>query len=319
MTSAEDFNDWRWQLKHAERTGSCPEAERLHPSFYTPYWKQLLRHRAIRLQTLPSLHELEEEEGMSADPFGEGGVAAKCPGLKQRFPDRVLVMASTRCAMNCRHCTRRGLLKQATTVADPARLSAAVAWMRRHPRVRDVLISGGDPLMLSDAALLRIVRAFAALPQVDVVRVCTRMPCTLPMRLTPALVRGLRTVGAGKVVVNTQFNCAEELTRAARAACARLADAGIPVSCQTVLLRGVNDSLPKLFALCTALQRARVRPYYVFVCDPIAGIGHLRVPVEKAAALERALAERIGGLALPRFVADLPGARRKIPVADLVR
>ena len=172
--------------------------------------------------------------------------------------------------------------------------------------------SGGDPLLLPDRRILSFVRAFARLPHIDAVRIGTRVPVTLPMRVTPVLARAL---GAFKKVwVNTQFNHAREITPEAAAACARLVEAGIPVSNQSVLLKGVNDSVGALFDLCTGLQRIRVRPYYVFLCDPVAGTAHFRVPLRRARRLERELAVRVGGLALPRFVMDIPGLPRKTPI-----
>jgi lysine 2,3-aminomutase len=187
--------------------------------------------------------------------------------------------------------------------------------VKSHPDVRDVLLSGGDPLVLPDDEVLRFVEAFAALDQIEVVRLCTRAPCVNPSRVTEALAQRLRS--CGKVWVNTQFNCAGEVTDEAAAACGRLVDHGIPVSCQTVLLAGVNDSVGAMLALFRALQRARVRPYYVFQCDPVAGVSHFRVPIEKAQEIAAACAERIGGLALPRFVADQPCALRKVPIEEL--
>lgn len=322
------WDDWRWQLRHAvtevsplfgEYGLSVKTAERVHrryPLKLTPYaLAQLSRDNPadpLNLLALPSAGELLPESGMVADPFSEKTRAACCYGLKQRFPDRVLVMAHDQCAMACRHCTRKGLLKGAEVVRTPAQLAAAVAWVKAHPAVREVLLSGGDPLLLADARILAFVRTFARLPQIDAVRIGTRVPVTLPMRVTPALAQKL---GAFKKVwVNTQFNHAREITPEAAAACALLVDAGIPVSNQCVLLKGVNDSLEALFDLCTALQRVRVRPYYVFMCDPIAGIAHFRVPLRQARRLARELAVRVGGLALPRFVMDLPGSLRKTPI-----
>jgi lysine 2,3-aminomutase len=323
-----NWEDWRWQLRHAV-TGAAPEledfgidlteAERVHrryPVRLTPYALSLLRRGGagdpLNRQVLPSVSELMPEAGMGADPFAEKTRAARCHGLKQRFPDRVLVMAHDQCAVACRHCTRKGLLGDADVVRTPAQLADAVAWVETHPRVREVLLSGGDPLLLADRKLLSLVRAFARLPQVDAVRIGTRAPVTLPMRVTPGLAHAL---GAFKKVwVNTQFNHAREITPEAATACARLVDAGVPVSNQTVLLKGVNDSIAALFDLCAGLQRIRVRPYYVFLCDPVAGLAHFRVPLRRARQLERALAERVGGLALPRFVMDVPGGRRKMPI-----
>ena len=247
----------------------------------------------------------------SKDPFGELGRAAKCPGLTQRFPDRVLVMTTNACFGSCAHCTRKWILGKAKVVETAAELEACVDYVRRHPKVRDVLLSGGDVLTLPDARVLAFVDAFAALEQVEVVRVCTRAPVSNPARVTDRLARALAK--SGKVWVNVHINTAEEVA-AARAAAARLVQRGIPVSSQTVLLKGVNDSPRKMLKLLQALSAARIRPYYVFQCDPVEGLDRFRVPLEKARRIERYCAERIGGLALPRFVADLPGARRKMPL-----
>jgi lysine 2,3-aminomutase len=257
-------------------------------------------------QALPSVDELIEEPGMVADPFAEKGAAACCFGVKQRFPNRVLVMTSDQCALNCRHCTRKGLLRQAEVIQTAQQLVEAVAFVKAHPRVREVLLSGGDPLMLSDTKVLAFVKAFAVLPQIDAVRIGTRMPAVNPARITKALAKKLGA--CKKVWVNTQFNHVSELTPEALRACALFVEAGIPVSNQSVLLKGVNDSVDELVALCSALQRARVRPYYVFQCDPIAGIAHFRVPLAKARRIARELPKRLGGLALPRFVCDQPGS-----------
>lgn len=249
------------------------------------------------------------------DPFGELSRASKCFGLKQRFPDRVLVMTSEKCFMNCRHCTRRGLLGTAQVVKTDEQLAQCVAYVKARPAVRDVLLSGGDILMLSDREVMRFVNAFACLDQIEVVRVCTRAVCTNPARVTDSLACSLSR--SKKVWVNTQFNCADELTPEARAASARLIDRGIPVSCQTVLLKGVNDSRAEMKRLLIALSAARIRPYYVFMCDPVAGIDRFRVPIEKAREIERYCAESLGGLSLPRFVCDVPGAKRKIPISQM--
>ena len=269
----------------------------------------------FRIQLEPDARELDDGGEFSADPFGETDEASGGHGLKQRFDDRVLVMASDSCFMNCRHCTRKGLLHSADVGRSDGELQDCLDYVKSRPRVRDVLISGGDPLVLPDDEVLRFVDAFASLEQVDVVRLCTRAPCVNPGRITAELAARLRA--CGKVWVNTQFNCAGEVTAEAAAACGRLVDAGVPVSCQTVLLAGVNDSVDAMLDLFRALQRARVRPYYVFQCDPVAGISHFRVPLERAKEIAAECAERIGGLALPRFVADVPGSSRKIPIEEL--
>ena len=248
---------------------------------------------------------------LSKDPFGELTHASKCPGLKQRFPDRVLVMTTDACFGHCAHCTRKWILGKSKVVETDAELSACVDYVTSHPKVRDVLLSGGDVLTLSDAQVMRFVNAFAVLPQVEVIRICTRAPVSNPKRITDRLARLLAK--SGKVWANVHINTAEEVATC-RAAAARLVNRGIPVSSQTVFLKGVNDTPTKMLKLLQALSAARIRPYYVFQCDPVEGLERFRVPLETAKRIERYCAERIGGLALPRFVADLPGAKRKTPL-----
>ena len=248
---------------------------------------------------------------LSKDPFRELSKASKCPGLTQRFPDRVLVMTTDRCFGYCAHCTRKWILGKSKVVETAAELSRCVDYVKRHPKVRDVLLSGGDVLTLPDAKVMEFVNAFAALRQVEVIRICTRAPVSNPKRITDRLARLLAK--SGKIWANVHINTAAEAKVAAKSA-ARMINRGIPVSSQTVLLRKVNDTPAKMLALLQALSAARIRPYYVFQCDPVAGLGKFRVPLATAKRIERYCAERIGGLALPRFVADLPGAKRKTPL-----
>lgn len=323
--SARLWDDWRWQVRHALDANDLvarglldPAAHavgRRYPVRVTPYYLSLVDWDdpadPIRRQCLPDVAELAPEDTAVADPFGECRPTGS-PGLVHRFPDRVLVLTARQCAMRCRHCTRKNTLERQTPILGRAGLGRAVDYVRAHSAVREVILSGGDPLLLGDARLLALVRAFTRLPQIDAVRIGTRAPAVMPMRITPGLAQAL---GASRRVwVNTQFNHARELTPEASEACARLVDAGIPVSNQSVLLRGVNDNLPALVALCAGLQRIRVRPYYLFVCDPIYGVQHLRVPIRRARVLGRELASRLGGLALPRLVLDVPGAPAKRPV-----
>lgn len=284
------------------------------PVFACSYSKALAeKSAAFRLQVYDEGENVSDKQDYGVDPFGELSHASKCFGLKQRFPDRVLVMTSDKCFMNCRHCTRQGLLGKAEVVETDAELAACIEYVKARPEVRDVLLSGGDILTLPDEKVAWFVDAFAALPQIDIVRVCTRALCTNPSRITDNLATLLAS--SKKVWVNTQFNSVEELTEDARLAAAKFVEKGIPVSCQTVLLKGVNDTGEKMLALLKALSRSRIRPYYVFMCDPIAGIERFRVDIDKAKAIEEYCAERIGGLALPKFVADLPGGKRKMPIA----
>ncbi len=301
--SAEEFADWQWQLAHLQEDTSWP-----FPMRITPYYASLIQSDdpadPIRLQCMPSPCELEPDT-FSADPFGERAEAAIAPGIKQRFDDRLLAMVNTTCAMYCRHCTRRGLLKG----AQAAKLEDVVAAVKARPKVREILLSGGDPMLLPDATLLHWVETLAALPQLDAIRLCTRTPVVLPMRWTESLVE--RLAQCKRLWVQTQFNHPRELTPDAIAACARLVEHGIPVSNQSVLLRGVNDDPAVMVELCAKLQRNRVRPYYIFLCDPIAGIQHFRTTEAAARALREYLLTQLGGLACPRVVADLPGAPHK--------
>ena len=247
-----------------------------------------------------------------SDPFGELKPAKGLPaGMVRRFRDRVLVMTTDRCFGYCPHCTRRWILGKAPLVDTPERLRACVEYVKKHRQVRDVLLSGGDVLTLPDAKVMEFVDAFASLEQIEIVRICTRAPVSNPARVTPRLARMLSK--SGKVWANVHINTAEE-ARVAAGAAAELIDRCIPVSSQTVLLRGVNDGAAKMLSLLRALSAARIRPYYVFQCDPVSGLDRFRVPLERARYIEKYCAERIGGLALPRFVADVPGANRKIPL-----
>lgn len=251
----------------------------------------------------------------SPDPFDElKPVRGLPPGLRRRFPDRVLVMTTDRCFAACPHCTRKFVLGRAPLADTPGRIAACAEWVRQHPVVRDVLLSGGDVLTLGDVGVERLVAAFAAIDSVEVIRICTRALVSKPERVTMRLARMLARTGKGKVWANVHINTAAE-ARTAREPAARLVERGIPVSSQTVLLRGVNDSPQKMLSLLRTLSAARIRPYYVFQCDPVAGlVERFGVPLARAKEIEAYCAECIGGLALPRFVADLPGSRRKIPL-----
>lgn len=306
------WGDWRWQLTHTLSAADLGVRDvAAFPLRVTPYYASLARwddpEDPLLRQFLPDARE-ELPDGYGPDPFGERGAAAVAPGIKQRFPDRLLAMVSVACSTYCRHCTRRGLLEGACA----ARLDDLLEAVRTRPAVREVLLSGGDPLILPDATVLAWVDALVALPQLDAIRVCTRTPAVLPMRFTQGLVEGLAR--SGRVWLQTQFNHPRELTPEACEALARLASHGIPVSNQSVLLRGINDAPATMAELCAKLQRHRVRPYYIFQCDPIAGISHFRTPPETAPRLRDYLLTHLGGLACPRVVADLPGAAHKTDI-----
>ena len=327
-SNARLWTDANWQRRHAleavdlARLGLLPDEAAMraalrYPVAVTPYFLSLVDwdnpRDPIRLQWLPDGREtMRLFSDAEEDPFSEA-LRGPFPGLVHRFADRILLMVSTDCAIRCRHCTRKNRLDAATALPPTARAMAQVVdYIGAMPDVREVILSGGDPLLLADAPLLRWVRTLAALPHIDAVRIGTRVPGTLPMRVTPALARALGKTG--KVWVNTQFNHVREITAESAAACRRLVEAGIPVSNQSVLLAGVNDSVEAMADLCRGLQRIRVRPYYVLVCDPVTGTLHFRTSVDKARRIERALAQKIGGLLLPRFVIDDPKANAKKPI-----
>ena len=259
--------------------------------------------------------ELKYPPILSKDPFGELKPSRSLPaGMRRRFPDRALVMTTGKCFEMCPHCTRRYILGASDYVDTPEKLAKCVDWVKRQPKIRDILLSGGDVLTLIDEKIAEFVSAFSNLPQISIVRICTRALVSSPERVTTKLARILASCGKGKVWANVHINTAFE-AKIATSAAARLVDKGIPVSSQTVLLKGVNDTPRKMLQLLQALSAARIRPYYVFQCDPVSGLSErFGVPLEKAKAIEAWCAERIGGLSMPRFVADLPGSKRKTPI-----
>lgn len=304
--------DWQWQLRHAFTAADCGAWDcTAFPMRVTPYYASLADwsnpNDPILNQFLPNPSE-ELPDAFGPDPFHETGSAAIAPGIKQRFPDRILAMLSITCSTYCRHCTRRGLLETAKSAKLPDLLQA----LAERPNVREVLLSGGDPLLLPNEVILEWVDALSARPQLDAIRLCTRTPVVLPMRWTKELVSALAT--SKRLWVQTQFNHPRELTPESIEACARLVEAGIPVSNQSVLLKGINDDPEVMAELCAKLQRNRIRPYYIFTCDPIAGISHFRTPLETAVTLQNYLLNHLGGLACPRVVSDLPTATHKTDV-----
>jgi lysine 2,3-aminomutase len=324
------WGDWRWQLRN--RIATLAEIERLLPLTaderagmaaapahfrvgVTPYYFSLIDRAhpscPVRMQVIPRAGELVTEPGELLDPLGEDS-HRPVSAIFHRYPDRCLLLALDRCAIYCRHCNRRRLVGQAESALSRQDLADAVDYIRRTPAIRDVLISGGDPLTLSTARLEEIVAAVRAVEHVEIIRIGTRVPVVLPMRIDDELVAMLRRYHP--LYVNTHFNHPKELTTAARAACEKLADAGIPLGNQTVLLRGVNSSVRVLRALFTGLLRCRVRPYYLFQGDVAEGTGHLRTAVETGIALMDQLRGHISGLAIPHLVIDTPGGMGKVSI-----
>jgi lysine 2,3-aminomutase len=265
----------------------------------------------VRRQVIPVGAEAHVSDGEFRDPLGEDGLMP-APAIVHRYPDRVLLLALDRCAVYCRHCNRRRLVGQDDGVISRPDLEAALAYVRRTPQIRDVLISGGDPLTLSTEKLEWLISSVRAIPHVDIVRVGTRVPVCLPMRVDDELCAMLKRYHP--FYLNTHFNHPKEVTDEARAACEKLADAGIPVGNQTVLLRGVNSEPAIIEKLNRLLLKMRVRPYYLFQGDPVTGTDHLRTPVGAGIEILEHLRGRITGLGIPQLVIDAPGGLGKVPI-----
>lgn len=286
------------------------------PISVTPYYLSLCDPLdpdcPIRRQCIPRSDEAIASRGDLRDPLGEQAHEV-APHLIQRYPDRVLLIATDRCGVYCRFCTRSRLVGDGGGARSMAALEPALAWIEAHPEIHDVILSGGDPCLMSTERIARLLRRIREIEHVDYVRLATRTPVTLPQRITDELCRAIRD-SHERTWVMTHFNHPKELSEEARAACARLADAGLPVMNQTVLLRGVNDDPKTLEALFRGLVGSRVRPYYLMQMDPVSGTGHLRTPLRRGMELMAALQGRVSGIALPKLIVDTPGGLGKVPI-----
>ncbi|MEX0842494.1 MAG: lysine-2,3-aminomutase-like protein [Xanthobacteraceae bacterium] len=270
-------------------------------------------HDPIARQFIPDPKELESKPEENADPIGDEA-HSPVEGIVHRYPDRVLLKLAHVCAVYCRFCFRREMVGPDKAHAlSPASLERALNYIRDHQEIREVVLTGGDPLVLSPRRLNDVVKRLAAIDHVKVHRVHTRLPVAAPQRITPALVRALKTRGKATYVV-VHVNHPRELTPAARAACARLADAGIPLLSQSVLLRGVNDDEKTLGALMRVLVECRIKPYYLHHGDLAPGTAHLRTGIDEGQGLVRALRGRYSGLCQPTYVLDIPGGHGKSPI-----
>lgn len=307
------WNDWRWQLANAYRRPAGPGGGL--PVSVTPCYRSLIDESdpadPIGLMAFPP-PEGVPNDALEEDPIREEAHAIM-PGLVRRYPDRALLLVSGDCPVYCRHCTRRIMGQGRIVPVQGDALDRAVAFIASDPTIRDVIVSGGEPLLLEDDSLVEIIARLRAIESVEIIRLATRAPVTLPMRITSTLVS--RLAESGPLFVNTQFNHPRELAADALKAVSLFVDAGIPVNNQAVLLAGVNDSEPVLEELCRGLLRARVRPYYLFMCDLVAGTARFRVPVSRALDLMEHLRGRVSGLAIPQLVIDLPGGGGKIPLS----
>lgn len=282
------------------------------PLRINPYFLQLIQSPGdpIWRQAVPDAAELRDDV-CAVDPLAEEELSP-VPNLVHKYPDRVLFLVSNQCAMYCRFCTRKRKVGTARMQITPATLAAGCDYLRAQPQVKDVLLSGGDPLLLPDEQLGTILEQLRAIPSIEIIRIGTRVPSVLPMRITDRLVTILRA--HHPLYINTHFNHPREITAEAAAACTKLADAGIPLGCQTVLLKGVNDSAAVLQQLFQALLRIRVKPYYLFQADLTRGTNHFRTSTKTGIAIMRRLYGHISGMAIPTFALDAPGGKGKIPL-----
>ncbi|WP_132873871.1 lysine 2,3-aminomutase [Seleniivibrio woodruffii] len=329
-----DWKDWKWQIRHTIRTIDDfesildvkfePSEKNLmaktlekFPLAITPYYASLidrtnLKDDPVFKQAFCSIEELNIDAWDMADPLSEEH-DSPVNSITHRYPDRVLFHISSMCAMYCRHCTRKRKVGDRDTIPSKQTLNAGLKYIREHPEVRDVLLSGGDPLMLSDSTLKWLLDEVTAIPHVEVVRIGTRMPVVLPYRITDKLVSILSAYD--NLWINTHFNHPREITESAETALRKLTRSGIPMGNQTVLLAGVNDCPQIMKTLMHKLVRNRVRPYYIYQCDLSEGLTHFRTPVSKGIEIIESLRGHTSGFAVPTYVIDAPGGGGKIPVS----
>jgi lysine 2,3-aminomutase len=282
-----------------------------YPLTITPYYLDLIKSKgdAIYRQAVPDIREITEDRGLE-DPLDEEA-RSPVPGLTHKYPDRVLFLVTGRCAMYCRFCNRKRKVGRPALVTQKT-ISEGLSYIKDNKKIRDVLLSGGDPLLLPDKELFELLTEIRTIPHVEIIRIGTRIPCSLPQRITPQLAEMLK--GFHPLYVNTHFNHPAEITPLASLACSRLADAGIPLGCQTVLLKGVNDNPEVMRELMQKLLLVRVRPYYLFQADLAKGTSHFWTPLKKGIEIISALQGYTSGLCVPRFMIDIPGGGGKIPI-----
>jgi len=329
--TADEWNDWHWQLRHRlrdkeslERVFQLSDDEqrtidriggRLAVGI-TPYYAALMDPEdpadPLRRTMVPVADEFFQSPGEAEDPLGEDA-ASPVPGIVHRYPDRVLFLVTSFCAVYCRYCTRARLVSHTGEYHfNQAQYERALAYIAEHKEIRDVLISGGDPLTMGDDRLEWLLSRLRAIPHVEFVRIGTKVPVSLPQRITPEFLAMVRKYHP--VWMSLHFMHPTEVSPEVHEACGRLADAGIPLGSQTVLCKGVNDDVGTMKDLVHGLLKARVRPYYLYQCDPITGSAHLRTPVEKGLEIIQGLRGHTTGYGVPTFVIDAPGGGGKIPL-----
>jgi len=325
-----EWNDWHWQIRNRIRTleqfesmlqltkserRAMQEAGSMLPIGVTPYYFSLLDPKdalqGLRRTVVPVQAEFRRSAGEADDPLGEEG-HSPVPGIVHRYPDRVLFLVHDQCSTYCRYCTRSRVVGQGELLPQRERLEGGLEYIRRTPSVRDVLLSGGDPLTIGDEKLDWLLGELRKIPHVQFIRIGTKVPVVLPQRVTPQLVRILKR--HHPLWMSIHFTHPDECTPETVKACRRLADAGIPLGSQTVLLKGVNDSVETMKQLVHRELMMRVRPYYLYQCDPISGSAHFRTSVAKGLEIIQGLRGWTTGYAVPNFVIDAPGGGGKIPL-----
>ena len=284
----------------------------VYPMRVNPYYLGLIRkvNDPLWRQAIPDIRELQDSTGLD-DPLNEENLSP-VPNLVHKYPDRVLFLVSSQCAMYCRFCTRKRKVGRREMEINGKTIAAGLEYIEKNKTIREVLLSGGDPLMLTDGQLDKILAALRRIRTVEVIRIGTRIPCTLPMRVTRNLVATLKKYHP--LYINTHFNHPAEITSEAASACCRLAEAGIPLSCQTVLLKGINDDRETIRELMCRLLQIRVKPYYLFQADLVRGADHFRTPIATGLDIMRYLIGRVSGMAIPTYALDAPGGGGKIPL-----
>jgi len=327
-----DWEDWHWQLKNRicakeelaqviklspeEEAGLKKAAGRLSLAI-TPYWATIMDPEdpncPLRRQAVPVAQEFIVSPHEMADPCAEDR-DSPAPHLVHRYPDRVLLLATEHCALYCRHCTRRRLVGDHQESNSPSRFDAAVEYIKSNRKIRDVLISGGDPFILEDEEIESLLQKIRSISHVEFLRIGTRVPVTLPQRITENLSNILKKYSP--IWVSIHFNHPKEITKRCKIACEMLADAGVPLGSQTVLLKGINDRPYIMKRLVHELLQIRVRPYYIYQCDPVKGTQHFRTPVATGINIIEKLRGHTSGYAVPTYVIDGPGGGGKIPIGS---
>ncbi|MGD0336260.1 MAG: KamA family radical SAM protein [Candidatus Omnitrophota bacterium] len=325
-----DWEDWHWQLKHrvqkreelaqiiqltADEEKGIDKAKGRLSMAITPYWAALMEQDdpncPIRRQAVPVAAESIITPHEMVDPCAEDR-DSPAPHLVHRYPDRVLLLATEHCAMYCRHCTRRRLVGEHEQTEAPSRFDAAIEYIKENRKIRDVLISGGDPFILEDEELEDLIQKVRSISHVEFLRLGTRVPVTLPQRITEKLVNMLKKYSP--IWISIHFNHPKEITKRCKSACDMLSEAGLPLGSQTVLLKGINDRPYIMRKLMQELLQIRVRPYYIYQCDPVRGTQHFRTPVAVGINIIEKLRGHTSGYAVPTYVIDGPGGGGKIPI-----